>query len=88
VLERGVVLEHEPDPAPLGGQGGGVAAVDLDAAGVGPLQPGDHPQQGRLAAARGAEQGGQGAAGDLHRHVVQGGEVPEAAGRVRTRMDI
>src|SRR4029453_6581694 len=60
VLERGVVLEHEADPAALRGQVGGVAAVDLDAAGVEPLQTGDHPQQRRLAAAGGAQQGGPG----------------------------
>ena len=44
VLERRVVLEHEADPAPLGGQQGGVLAGDDDAPRVGQLEAGDHAQ--------------------------------------------
>jgi hypothetical protein len=58
VLERGVVLEDEPDLAALRRQAGGVLAVDLDRAGICTLQAADDPQQGGLAAAARAEQGG------------------------------
>jgi hypothetical protein len=57
VGEQGAVLEHHPDPAALGRDkrawGRQVPAVEPDPAGVGPLQPGDAAQQGRLAAAAG-----------------------------------
>ncbi len=42
-----------------GGTLGDVAAADSDPAGGDGLEPGDHPQQRRLAAAGGAEQGAE-----------------------------
>ena len=49
VLERRVVLEDEPDTAPLGRHVGDVLAVDDDRATVRPVQAGDSPQQRGLA---------------------------------------
>ena len=80
VLERGVVLEHEADAALLRRQLRRVAAGDDDRAGVGLLEPGDDPQQRRLAASRGPEQRGQRAVGHLERDVVERGEVAEPLG--------
>ena len=77
VLERGVVLEHEADVAPLRRQAGGVGAVELDHARVGRLEPGHDPQQRRLAAAARAEQGGQRARRDIDGDVVERDERPE-----------
>ena len=77
VLERGVVLEHEPDVAALGRQVCGVDPLDVHRPRVGPFEPGDDPQQRRLAAARRAEQRQQLAGRDAHRDVVEGDEVPE-----------
>src|SRR5439155_1212981 len=51
---------------------------DRDRAGVGPLEPRDHAQQGRLAAAARSEQGRERAAGDLDRDVVESDEPVEA----------
>ena len=51
-----VRLEHHADAAVLRVGPGDVLAADLDAAVVHVDQPGDAVQQGRLAAARGAEQ--------------------------------
>jgi hypothetical protein len=42
-----------------------------------PLEPGDQPQGGRLAAARGAEEGEELAAGHLQVDAVDGGDVLE-----------
>ena len=81
VGEQGAVLEHHADPAPLGGDegpgGGQVPAVQADLAGVGPLQPGDAAQQGRLAAAAGAEQGHHPAGRDPQPGLVEDQGVPE-----------
>ena len=82
VLERGVVLEDEADVAVLHADAGVVLAVDHDPALVGFLEPGDHTQQRRFAAARGTEQGGQAPVGDVDRDVVEGDEVSEALGHV------
>src|SRR5207244_7720692 len=78
VLERRVVLEDEPDVALAGGHVGRLVAVDRHAARVWRLEPGDHAQEGRLAAAARAEQRGERPRGDHQRHVVDGGEVAEA----------
>src|SRR5690606_13247619 len=78
VLERGVVLEHEADVAVLGGEVGGVDAFDGDRTVVGVLEAGDDAQQRRLAAAAGAEQGGEPTGGDGDVDVVEGDEVTEA----------
>ena len=85
VLERGVVLEHEADPAPLRRDVGRVGAVDLDLAAVGLLEPGDDPQQRRLARAARPEQRGQRAVGDLERDALERDEVAERLGDVANR---
>ncbi len=78
MLERGVVLEHEADVATLRREGGGVVARDLDDARVGGLEPGDHPQQRRLAATARSEERGERSGRDVDRHVVECDEVAEA----------
>ncbi len=55
--EEGVVLEDEAHAPPFGGKGGDVPALEEDPAGVRGFQPGDDPQKGGLAAARGAQKG-------------------------------
>jgi hypothetical protein len=62
-IER-VVLEHHRHP-PLGGQFvGDVGAADQGLAAGHFLEPGDHPQQRGLAAARRPQKGGEGAVVD------------------------
>ena len=78
VREQRVALEDGVGRPLVGGQAGHVLAVDQDLAGVGLLEAGDHPQGRRLAAARGAEQGEELAAGELEVEVVDGDEVAEA----------
>ena len=84
---RAPFLGHEPDRDAAraartwpGRRGSGPASVD--GAGVGPLHPGDGPQEGGLAAARRTEHGGEGAVGDgevdavERRHGRAAGERP------------
>ena len=78
VLERGVVLEDEADAALLRRLAGRVLAVDRDHAAVELLEPGDRPQQRRLAAAARAQQGGQRPVGHIYRYVVERLKVTEA----------
>ena len=63
VGEEGVVLEHQCHAASLGGHErawpGDLAPVDHDRAGIGSVEPSDEAKRGRLAAARGPEQGHQ-----------------------------
>ena len=75
MLERRIVLEDEADTAPLRRDVRHVAPVDRDGAGVGQVQAGDGPQQGRLARAAGAQQRGQRAGRHLEVDVVQRREV-------------
>ena len=77
------MLEHEADVAPLRRQVGGVGALDRDLALVGVVEAGDDAQQGGLAAAARAEQGGELAGGDADGHVVERDEVAEALADVR-----
>ena len=72
------MLEDEADFALLGRLLGDVLAVDQDPAGIEVLEPGDRPQQRRLAAAAGPEQGGERPVRDLDRYVVKRLKVPEA----------
>ena len=55
-----IVLKHQPDPPPVRRGERALVADDaprqLDRAGIGPLQPGDHAQDGRLAAAAWTQQ--------------------------------
>ncbi len=77
VLERRVVLEDEADAALLRRERRRLLAGDHDLAGVGRLEPRDHAQQRRLAAAARPEQRRQRAALDRDRDVVERHEVPE-----------
>ncbi len=56
VGEQRVILEHGVDVAVVRRAEGHVLAAQLDAPGVGPVEPGDQPQQGGLARAGRAEQ--------------------------------
>ena len=78
VLERGVVLEHEPDVALLRRQVGRLDALDADRAVVGRVQASDDAQQRGLAAAARSEQCGQLTGGDREGDALQGDEVAEA----------
>ncbi len=51
-----ITLKHHRDIAVLGGDVVDTLAIDRQAAGADRFQPGDHPQGGRLAAARWAQQ--------------------------------
>jgi hypothetical protein len=83
VLERRVVLEHEPDVALLGRQAGGVEALDHHGPLVRVLEAGDDPQQRRLAAAAGTEQRRELAGGDGEVDVVERDEIAEALRHAR-----
>ena len=78
--EQRVVLEHEPDPPPVGGHPGQVPSPQLDVAGVGLDQPGHRPQQGRLAAPARPQHGDHLAVAHHQVEVVEGGP-----GRPRVR---
>ena len=71
MFERSVVLEDEPDVAPLRRQRRHIRPFDVDEAGVGVLETGDDSQQRRLTAATRTEKRGELAGGDAHRHVIQ-----------------
>jgi hypothetical protein len=72
VLEGGIVLKDEANVAPLGRQIRGDLIADDNLAAVRLFQPGDDPQQGRLAAAARSQQGRQRSVRHLHRDVIQG----------------
>ena len=83
VREQRVALRHEADvpvlglhPVPRAGDG---PLVDADRPGVGALEPGDEPQQRRLARAAGAQQREQLAALHVEGDVVDRAQSPEAA---------
>jgi hypothetical protein len=78
VLEGGVVLEHEADLAALRRVVGDLLVADDHGAGVGLLEPRDHAQQRRLAAAGRAEQRGQRAVGHGDADVVEREELAVA----------
>ena len=75
------MLEDEADLALLRRRRRRVPAVDHDLAGVELLEPGDRPQQGRLAAAARPEQGRQRAVWDVDRDVVKRLKVTKALAR-------
>ena len=81
--EEGVVLEHHPDPPLLGRNPGPGrrhgAPRDLDRSAVGALEAGDEPEQCRLPAARGAEEGDDLAALDAQRGAVDRGRRRRSA---------
>ncbi|POM19232.1 hypothetical protein CSX04_00610 [Burkholderia cepacia] len=77
VREQRVRLEHHVDRAAVRRQRREVLAVDEDLAGGGRLEPGEHAQQRRLAAARAAEQREQLVLRDRQVHVVDSRAVAE-----------
>src|SRR5690606_7280208 len=77
VAEQGIVLEHEADIALLHALFGGVLVAEEDAAGRGPLEPGNEAQQGGLAGAGRAQQRNQLARDNIQRHIVQGRKAIE-----------
>ena len=78
--EQGVLLEDHVHRPPVGGHGGDVGAGDADSTRVRLFEAGDHPQQGRFAAAAGAEQGEELAAADRQGHAVDGRDGVETLG--------
>ena len=77
VPKQRIVLEDETHPALTHMGVGGVLTGEDDPTAVGALQPGDDPQQRGLAAARGTEQRGQGAAREVERDIVECDEGTE-----------
>ena len=75
-------LEHHGDLAIRRGHVGDIAAIDADGAGAGILQPGNQPQQGGFAAARGAEQGAELALFHRQFNVADRLKRPEILGQV------
>ena len=82
VRKQRIALEHHRHVAPGGGARGHVLVADQDGAGGGQLEPGQHPQDRRLAAAGGAEQRHQGSRADGERDVVDGDDVAVALGHL------
>jgi hypothetical protein len=70
--EQRIVLEYESDVAPVGGLRGDILPAEADASGIRHLVARDHPQRGRLAAARRPEER-QELAGAHVEHDVAGG---------------
>src|ERR1700735_5468077 len=69
-IER-IVLEHHRDVALFGLHIVDDAVADRDGSRGDVFEPGEHPQQGRLAATGGADQDDEGAVLDWDRHAVQ-----------------
>ena len=80
---EGVVLEDHARVAVFRGRVGDIPLAEEDAAEIGFGETGDEPQEGRLAAAGGAEDEEKLAGGNFDRDVVHGGEVAEAFRQVR-----
>ena len=76
-----MVLEHQPDTAPVRGHRRLVGAVEQHPPGVQRLQPGDRPQQRGLAAAARPEHAHDLVRGDLQVDGVQRGPRAEPYGR-------
>ena len=85
VRKQRVGLEHHVDRAPVGRDAFHVLAVEHDAARRRLVEAGEHAQQRRLAAARGAEQREELALVDDQRQVVDGDEIAELLGDVLKR---
>ena len=77
VAEQRVVLEHETDMALARAMAERVLAVDPHFPGVGPVEPGDDPQQRGLARTRRAEQRQQFALADFQIDIVERREGAE-----------
>jgi hypothetical protein len=72
---EGVVLEDHREVAVSGGKAVDPAVADRDRSAVRFLEPGDHPEQGGLAAARGADQDEEFAVLHLERNAVHGADA-------------
>ena len=79
VAEQRVVLEHETYLAIAHMAVGGVFAMKQDLPGIDGFEAGDHSQQRGLSAPGGPEQRQQLAGAHLQAHVVERGEIAEAA---------
>jgi hypothetical protein len=77
VLEERIALEHGVDVAAIGRDRLDRLPLEEDAPLRGLLEPGDHPQRGRLAAAGGTQQREELAAADLDPHVLDGLRLTE-----------
>ncbi len=80
VIEQGIVLEDETDPAPRRGEGGDVLIAEANQPGIGKIEPGDEAQQGGLAGARRADEGDELAFLQPERNVVERLELGKALG--------
>ena len=82
VRPEGVVLEHHAAASPVGRSARDVVVSEADAAGVGEVEACDDPEEGRFAAAAGAEEEEQFTGLDDEGHVVDGENGPESLGDV------
>ena len=87
VRKDGVVLKHHVHGTPMGGNGQHGLAIDVDFAAVGRLQAGQHAQQGRFSATRGAEQGKKFAAPNFEARVIDGAHRAETLANGSDRDD-
>ena len=87
VREQRVALEDRVDRPLVRLRPGDVLVADRDLAGRRLLEPGDHPQGGRLAAPGRAEQGEERARGDREIEVVDRHEGAEPLGQRRSAAD-
>ena len=72
-----VGLEHHVDRPFVGREPGQIAPIEHDPAGTRRLEAGEHPQQGRLAAAGRTEQAENLAANDVEADVIDGPRLAE-----------
>ncbi|KAF0120033.1 MAG: phenol hydroxylase [Methylocystaceae bacterium] len=72
MFEERIVLKHHADMAVLHGEIGRVLAVEEDPATIGRIEARDHPQQRRLAGARGSKQRDEFARLNVKANVAQG----------------
>ena len=77
VAEQGVVLEHEADIAVVRADHVHRLGLQLQAAGIRPVQAGKNAQQRGLARSRRTEQRQELAVARRQRHAIQGGEIAE-----------
>src|SRR5581483_11437976 len=85
VRKQRIVLEHEPDIAPISRQAGDIRAEDRDRPMIDRLEARHQPQRRGLAASGWPEQGDDLAARDLEREPVDGGVRAEALDDIAQR---
>ena len=78
MLEQRVVLENETDLTFSHMTYRSVFTVQQNSAAVGSFESGDHAQQRRFAATRGAQQRGQFTGGKFERDIIQRDEITKA----------